>query len=69
MKQKGFALSAYAAAVSAILFLLVTCIDIHCFNRSFYEREYASLKTAEDLNMSHRDLMKATDALLDYLLR
>ena len=67
MMQKGFALSAYAAAVSAILFLLVTCIDIHCFNRSFYEREYASLKTAEDLNMSHRDLMKATDALLDYL--
>lgn len=67
MKQKSFVLLSYAAAVSAILFLLVTCIDIHCFNRSFYEREYASLQTAEDLNMSHQDLMKATEALLDYL--
>lgn len=67
MKQKGFAFLSYAAAVSAILFLLVTCIDIHCFNRNFYEREYASLQTADNLNMSHSDLMKATNALLDYL--
>lgn len=67
MKQKGFMYLSYAAAVSAILFLLVSCIDIHCFNRNFYEKEYASLQTAAELNMSQQDLMKATNTLLDYL--
>lgn len=67
MKQKSYALLSYMAAISAILFLLISCIDWNCFNRSFYEREYASLHTASELNMSHEDLMKATNTLLDYL--
>lgn len=67
MKQKGFGMLAYTAAVSAILFLLVSCIDLNCFNRSFYENEYAALDTAAQLDMSHQDLMKATNTLLDYL--
>ncbi len=67
MKQRRFGLLAYAAAFSAIVFLLVTCIDLNCFNRRFYEQEYVSLDTAAELSMSHQDLMKATNALLDYL--
>lgn len=67
MKQKCFAVLAYAAAIGSILFLLITCIDCHCFNRSFYKREYAKLHTAAELNMSDQDLMTATETLLDYL--
>lgn len=67
MKNKRYAFCAYVAALSTIVILLITGIDSNCFNRSFYESEYAAMNTAEELNMSHEDLMKATNALLDYL--
>lgn len=59
--------SAFAASISVILILLISAIDVNCFRRSFYEREYAAMNTAADLHMSHEDLMKATETLLDYL--
>lgn len=70
MKQvldKLITLSAYVAALSMIVILLVTSIDKNCFNRDFFRAEYASLNTAEELGMTQKDLLKATDVLLDYL--
>lgn len=58
---------AYVAAISAIIILLVTSIDINCFNKDFYASEYKSLNTAETLGMTDQDLNKATNTLLDYL--
>lgn len=67
MKPRFLNCCAILAAISLILILLISAIDFHCFQRSFYEREYAAMNTAQDLNMSHDDLMKATETLLDYL--
>lgn len=50
-----------------IIGLLIQCIDIICFNRAFFEYEYKKGNQAELINMSEEDLMKATNALLDYL--
>lgn len=67
MKTRICGLCAYAVAISAILILLITSIDVTCFDRGFYESEYASMNTASSLHMSQEDLMKATNTLLDYL--
>ena len=53
-------------SVSFILFLFLEVIDISCFDRSFYEKEYAKIGVAEDIGISLEDLMDATDVLLDY---
>ena len=65
--EKLTTLAAYTAAVCTIVILLVTSININCFNKGFYKTEYASLETAQSLGMTEKDLNKATDALLDYL--
>lgn len=67
MKNRLTGLCCYMASICAILILLITSIDINCFNRDFFASEYASMHTAESLHMSQDDLMKATNALLDYL--
>lgn len=54
-------------SLGIIIILFVTSIDYHCFNYSFFEKEYAKLNTAESLQMSQDDLMMATTTLLDYL--
>lgn len=59
--------TSYVGAISIIIILLITSIDINCFNKDFYKSEYASLHTSEDLGMTDKDLNKATDTLLDYL--
>lgn len=59
--------------ISAIAFFLLsvaailTIVDIACFNRGFYEKEYAKDETAARIGMSDEDLMKSTNTLLDYL--
>lgn len=58
---------AYVAAISAIIILLVTSININCFDRDFYADQYQKLDTAQDLGMTEKDLNKATTTLLDYL--
>ena len=65
--EKLTTLAAYTAAVCTIVILLVTSININCFDKDFYKTEYASLETAQSLGMTEKDLNKATDALLDYL--
>lgn len=58
---------AYVAAISAMIILLVTSININCFNKDFFASEYKTLNTAKNLGMTDTDLNKATDTLLDYL--
>lgn len=60
-------LSSYVIAISLIIILLITSIDINCFNKGFYKSQYESLHTAETLGMTQNDLEKSTNALLDYL--
>ena len=47
--EKLTTLAAYTAAVCTIVILLVTSININCFNKGFYKTEYASLETAQSL--------------------
>ncbi len=70
MKQildKLTTLSSYTIAISLIIILLVTSIDINCFNKGFYKSQYEKLNTAETLGMTQKDLEKSTNTLLDYL--
>lgn len=67
MKNRLSGWCCYIASISAIVIILITSIDLHCFNSDFYESEYASLDTANSLEMSQTDLMSATTTLLDYL--
>ena len=65
MKRWIAPVCAYASSIAVILILLVSCIDWVCFDRSFYEREYANLDSAASLHMSQADLMRATETLLE----
>ena len=55
------------SAAGLIITILLTCVDHFAFRRSFFEKQYQKLNTAQDMNMSKQDLMRATDVLLDYL--
>ncbi len=46
---------------------LLTVVDILCFDRGFYTKEYAKNGTAEYMQMSDEDLEHTTDVLLAYL--
>lgn len=59
--------TAYIATISLVLILLITSIDINCFDKNFYHKEYQTLNTAQELGMTEEDLFKATYTLLDYL--
>lgn len=54
-------------SICLIISVFVTAIDISCFNRSFYAREYTKLNTASDIGVSEEALDNMTDTLLDYL--
>lgn len=58
---------AVTVSIAAIAILLITSVDSNAFNREFFESEYASMKTADYIGMSQKDLMRATNTLLDYL--
>lgn len=55
------------AVVLFILSVLITVFDVVVFNEDFYDRQYQALNTSNNMNMSHEDLMLATDTLLDYI--
>lgn len=55
------------SAAGLIITILLTCVDHFAFQRSFFEKQYQKLNTAQDMDMSKQDLMRATDVLLDYL--
>lgn len=53
--------------VFLIFFLLVSVFELIVFNESFYDTQYQKLNTAQNMAMSHDDLMKSTHVLLDYI--
>ncbi len=59
----------FAAAAFFLLTLagLLTVVDILCFDRGFYTKEYQKNGTAEYMQMSDEDLEHTTDVLLAYL--
>lgn len=65
--RKNDSVLAVIVALSIIFTTLVTSIDFHGFNKSYYEKEYQKLNTAQQLHMSEEGLFDATFALLDYL--
>lgn len=67
MKRIFPSLLGFAAGFSLIVFLLLSSVDMSCFRLSFFDEQYRELNTAENLDMSHEDLMNATQTLLDYL--
>lgn len=64
MKNK---IISFILCLSLILITIISIIDFWCFNKAFYQNEYKTLNTAEDIGMSQEDLNKTTDVLLDYL--
>lgn len=67
MKKTAETLTGILFGLSLIVFLLLSSIDMNCFNVTFFEEQYRELNTAESLRMPQEDLMKATTTLLDYL--
>lgn len=59
--------AAIITTVAFLVFFLLSIVDILCFNHSFYAYEYKKNDQAEVIGMSDADLLKSTDALLDYL--
>lgn len=54
-------------AVAMIFAVLYSIVDGLAFSTSFYDREYRKLGRAEHIGMSHEDLMKTTQKLIDYM--
>ena len=67
MKQIIIKTASIIASLCFLVSLLITLIDIICFNPSFFAYEYEKNGQAELIGMSEEDLMNATDTLLDYL--
>jgi len=49
-----------------IIVILVTVIDVTCFDKSFYNSQFTKLDVASEIGVSSTDLKKITDVLLDY---
>lgn len=49
-----------------IIVILVTVIDVTCFDKSFYNSQFAKLDVASEMGVSSTDLTTITDVLLDY---
>lgn len=67
MRGKLLRILSAVCGVFVVLGVILNCVNFFCFQKSFYQREYQKLDTAEQIGMSGADLQAATDALLDYL--
>lgn len=67
IKQTALTLFYGVASVALIVVLLLTAVDFHCFQRSFYASQYRQLNTAQTIGMSQQDLDRTTEVLLDYI--
>ena len=65
--MKGYKFLSAIAGLALFLSLLLTSIDLLCFNRSFFRLQYSLNHTAESIGISEDGLMNATNALLDYM--
>lgn len=63
IKKIVCAIAFFLLSIASIL----TIVDLCCFDRVFYEQEYAKDNTEMRIGMGDEDLMKSTNALLDYL--
>jgi integral membrane protein (TIGR01906 family) len=52
--------------VCLVVALLLVSVFFVAYDRAFYARTYASLGVAQTVGMSEADLMRATDALIEY---
>ena len=50
-----------------IVAVFLTLVDVCCFDRSFYVKEYEKNRTAEVIGISDEQLMMVTEHLLGYL--
>lgn len=66
MKKTTMFLASVVFAVSLILAILLTAIDVFAVNESFYKTEYKRLNRAEAIGISEEGLNEATSVLLDY---
>ena len=55
---------AFFCLIVAAMYTVVRGVGL---NTGFYHKQYNKLNTAADLGMSHGDLMKATETLIDYM--
>ena len=67
MRGKLLRILSAVCGVFVVLGVILNFVNFFCFQKSFYQREYQKLDTAEQIGMSGADLQAATDALLDYL--
>ena len=65
--MKGNKFAAAAAFFLLTLAAMLTVVDVLCFDRGVYTKEYAKNGTAEYMQMSDEDLEHTTDVLLAYL--
>ena len=65
--MKGYKVLSALAGLALFISLLLTSIDLLCFNRSFFRWQYSLNHTAESIGISEDGLMNATNALLDYM--
>ena len=65
--MKGYKVLSALAGLALFLSLLLTSIDLLCFNRSFFRWQYSLNHTAESIGISEDGLMNATNTLLDYM--
>lgn len=54
------------AGLCFVLTILLTSIQVVCFQPAFFQYEYHKNQTSQALNISQQDLMKATNTLLEY---
>ncbi|MBE6108010.1 MAG: TIGR01906 family membrane protein [Erysipelotrichaceae bacterium] len=64
MKKPKFLVFAWVLMICAVF---LTILDVSCFDRSFYIKEYEKNATAQVIQISDEDLMRVTDHLLDYI--
>lgn len=67
MKQLISKLLSVFGGLLLLVALLLTVLDLCCFDLDFFEREYEKYNNAEVIGISDEDLMHTTEVLLDYI--
>lgn len=57
----------YIVSLSLILAIILNVVDICCFDKNFYYKQYEKNNTLELIHSDENNLHKITDNLLDYL--
>jgi len=68
LKYLSAKLLSIVCGLMLITSLLLTSVFYECFNTDLYDELYTSLNRAEEIGMSHTDLMMVNANLLDYIM-